>query len=941
MTRTFAFALAVALLCGAGTLFGQSPELVSVRLSQPPPNQLRVADLWKVYLTNTSGRPVKVYLHGTAEESSIPDGIIADATTKIIEIPNGQTVVTGTMVQPVKIAEYNPKYRDALLRTGTVPTGDYQICCEVISAETDQILGKDCKFTTVNRLSQPILIAPPDESEVPMDYPVFTWMSSVPPGPGQRILYQVRIHEMFATQTPQDAVSRNPAFLDVRDLSRTILQYPVSARKFTVGQKYAWVVSAYEESGSSIINLGVSEVWTFVFRPFRGDTTPPDRPKPPSVAAELTDVCPGENWDFEIGSLACWTVEGEAFKNDPVKDDHPVLGSLGQNGRYWVTSYGVLTGDEALGRMQSQEFRIQTSMIGFVVGGSLSPDAAVELYVERTAKDTFKLPVRKLPGLPGEFYLAYSTGLPSARGTASERLVPVEWDVVRFINRASYLVVKDSSKMAHVNVDNFRFFDREKLDSIKLPVLVMAAGERHSLVATPEEKSPLKLAKELGISAADLKAGNKGLFTDATINQVATGIKAKKSWASSYVASKQDGQSDGGQVDYDVTDMKQSDGAGTYMKGFPLAALDPKNIVWGWGDNLRYAITKAYPSVVSEPKKLSKVSNVLALAAGMDMSFAVEKGGVVKGWGLNDYWQLGVNDRVTKGEPTSLPGLTGVIDVAAGSRHAMALTSKGDVYVWGYNRTFENGFFGGKINVTTGQLDGIDNPPTPRKHPMLKGIRAIACGHSHSLALTMSGVVAGWGVNGNGQAGFDDDFPFVPIPLPIAIDLGGSPGIKRVKSVIDIAAGDAHSMALTNTGEVFVWGSNASGQLGDGTTTDRHVPKKVEALKNIRAIAAGGSFCLALDSSGVVWAWGNNILGQCGDGTRLGRLTPVKVSRVDAVQGIVAGGAHAMAVRADGSLWTWGQNGLGQMGEGPVIDLVPVPADPPIGPLRVERLAMP
>lgn len=934
----FYVSLTIVLLVSALGIWAQSPEMVSVRLSQPPPNQLRVADLWKVQLTNTSGRPVKVYLHGTAEESSIPDGIIADATTKVFEIPVGTTVVTGAQVQPIKVDQYNPKYRDALLRTGTVPTGDYQICCEVISAESDQILGKDCKFTTVNRLSQPILIAPPDESEVPGGYPVFTWMSSVPPGPSQRILYQLRIHEIFATQTPQDATQRNPAFLDIRDLTRTIYQYPVSARRFTVGQKYAWLISAYEQSGSSIINLGVSEVWTFVYRPLVNDTLPPDRRGGAAVVPTLTDICPGENWDFEIGSLACWTVEGEAFQFAPVDGEHPVLGSLGHNARFWVTSYGAFGADEAMGRMQSQEFRIQTSMVGFVVGGSTIPDAAVELYVEKLAKDTFKLPVRKLPGLPGEFYQAYTTGDPKARAGASERLVPIEWNVVRYLNRAAYIVVKDSAKLAHINVDNFRFFDREKLDSIKLPVLMMAAGERHSLAMTPEEKSPTQLVKDLGISAADFKAGKSSLASEATINQVAMGIKAKKSLVSEFAGG---GNNDAPPPAFNVVDTKYDQKASSLAKYFPLAAVDVKTTLWGWGDNLRSALTKAYPSVVPEPKSLLKTKNALGIAAGMDNSFIVESGGSVKGWGFNDYWQLGVNDRAVKTLPTALPGLSGVIEVAAGSRHAMALTSSGDVYVWGYNRTFESGFFGGKINATTGQLESIDNPPVPRKHPMLSKIRSIACGHSHSLALTMNGVIAGWGVNGSGQAGFDDDYPFVPIPLAITIDIGSGRGFKRGNMVIDIAAGDAHSMALTTSGEVFVWGSNSSGQLGDGTTTDRHTPKKVDGLANIRAIAAGGAFSLALDSAGVVWAWGNNILGQLGDGTRYGRLKPVKVARIDAVQGIVAGGAHAMAVRADGGLWTWGQNGLGQIGEGPIMNLVPVPTDPPIGPLRVERLAMP
>jgi alpha-tubulin suppressor-like RCC1 family protein len=808
----------------------------------------------------------------------------------------------------------------------------------VVSAESDQVLGRDCKTTTVNRMSQPVLIAPPDESEVPDAYPVFTWMASVPPGPGQRILYELRVHEMFATQTPQDAVARNPAFLGMKGLSRTILQYPVSSRRFTVGQTYAWFVVAYEQIGSSLVTLGTSEVWSFTYRPFTPDTVDGGRRGGPAITAE-TDVCPGENWDFEIGSLACWTVEGEAFADDPVKGAHAVLGELGHNGRFWVTSHGFSTGDAAMGRMQSQEIRLKNTTVAFLAGGVSSPDAAVELYVERVARDTFTLPTRKIPGSPGEYYVTHSTSMTTdrrMRSGASERLVPFEWDVERFSGRLAYVIVKDSSKVAHISIDQFRFYDRDRVDSIKLPVLVMSAGERHSLAATPQERSSAKLVADLGVSATEVQKGKRTIPTESAVGQTATITKARKSVTSAAFTGTETMES---LPAFNVNDVKSDETTSAYAKGLALAALDPKNSVWAWGDNLRSAVSRAFGSVVPEPRTVSKVANVIALAAGMDRSFAVEKGGTVKGWGFNDYGQLGVGDRETKGEPTSLPGLSKVTDVAAGSRFSMALTSTGDVYVWGYNRTFECGFPSGTF-AETGQLASIDHPSTPRAHGMLKGIRAIAAGHSHAVVVTMSGQVAAWGVNGNGQTGLDDDLAFIPVPWPVSLTVGG-PSIKGGPRVVDVAAGDAHSMALTNTGDVYTWGNNASGQLGDGTTVDRFTPKKVEGLTNIRAIAAGGAFSLALDSSGTVWAWGNNILGQLGDGTRYGRPRPVKVKGLDAVQGIVAGGAHAMAVRADGSLWTWGQNGLGQLGEGPVADLAPIPAEPPIRPARVERLAAP
>lgn len=957
----------LALVCAATSALSQG-TLVTIRLSQPPPNQVRIADLWKVELNNRSGRDVRVYLHGTAEELSIPDGLIVEAFTKVLTIRPGITRLTGNEVQPVRTANENRKYRDVLLSTGSAPTGEYRICCEVVEEATDQVLGLDCKTITVNRMTIPVLIAPPDESEVLDRLPVFSWMPSVPPGPGQRISYELRLAEVFGRQTAQDAIVRNPLHLKLENLVRTVIQYPISARNLEPGRRYAWMVVAWEDRGTARVNLGESEVWWFTFQPSVSDeggtgnandssSRGSGRGTPTSTAG-----CQGENWDFELGTLECWTPDGDAWFDQPIKGEHPVLGDLGQHRDWWVTSFATALGDMARGTLESEEVQLRTSGVGFLAGGDLASDVAVELLVEKQPKDTFKLETRKVAGAPKEYWLAATTAKQSARGKAvagmSERLVPVEWDVRQFMNRAARIVIADRSTVGHINVDNFRFYDIEKSDTIKQPVLAMAAGELHSLAVTPEKKPTKAEWTKGGKDVLDVKNRTSKVEATTVVNETSMNLKGNlaayvtQKQQSTKVASQTSGQTSTDDDDQDVnflTFTVQPQTTKIYEQ-LIVAMKNQPTVVWGWGSNLARQIAGVTSAAVPQPRLVIPLKNIEALAAGMAHSLFVDRSQKVFASGLNDFYQLGIGteNRGTIGTPTALKTSAEFIAVAAGHRHSLGLTKQGQLWAWGYNGNGELGFGATRIDdATTGQLKAILHVAVPFPHGLKSKpptYYAVAAGGSHSAALDVSGRVWCWGVNHYGQCGRNDDTS--AFDAPVQVDLPLSVGsIKQIAKgppmmPIAVACGDVHSMALMSDGTVRAWGSNASGQLGDGTTKDSHKPVVVKGLQGIRAIAAGGTFSIALDTAGVVWAWGNNGVGQLGTGDRVSRFEPVQVERLDAITGIVAGGAHAMAVRRDGSLWTWGLNNAGQLGEGAVVNVTPVPADTPRLPMRVEKLAV-
>jgi alpha-tubulin suppressor-like RCC1 family protein len=188
-------------------------------------------------------------------------------------------------------------------------------------------------------------------------------------------------------------------------------------------------------------------------------------------------------------------------------------------------------------------------------------------------------------------------------------------------------------------------------------------------------------------------------------------------------------------------------------------------------------------------------------------------------------------------------------------------------------------------------------------------IVAVAAGGTHSLALDANGDVWAWGSNTVRQLGDGTDTPkrLTPVKLARPADLAAG------ANFIAIAAGNYHSLALASDGSVYAWGLNESRQATGG---DKHcrVPTRVWGIQGIIAVRAGGHHSLALHASGYVYAWGRNDVGQLGDGTEANRSWPGLVKDISRVIDIAAGQVDSMALCADGTLWGWGWNEKGALG---------------------------
>jgi alpha-tubulin suppressor-like RCC1 family protein len=137
--------------------------------------------------------------------------------------------------------------------------------------------------------------------------------------------------------------------------------------------------------------------------------------------------------------------------------------------------------------------------------------------------------------------------------------------------------------------------------------------------------------------------------------------------------------------------------------------------------------------------------------------------------------------------------------------------------------------------------------------------------------------------------------------------------------IVRISAGGDHSMALDDQGDVWTWGSNQYGQLGDGTKTDSWLPHRLSTVSDAKDIAAGAMHSVVLRNDGTVLVWGGNALHQLGINGADSTI-PTPVSNLSGATAIYAGFSHSLALLSDGSVKGWGSNGFGELGNGTTIE---------------------
>lgn len=328
-------------------------------------------------------------------------------------------------------------------------------------------------------------------------------------------------------------------------------------------------------------------------------------------------------------------------------------------------------------------------------------------------------------------------------------------------------------------------------------------------------------------------------------------------------------------------------------------AIEKNGRLWAWGINTNGRLGNNSTVATSTPVSvLGAVKTFCKINGSSNSSFAIDKNGLLWAWGAATTGALGDNSVVDKSTPVSVRGALKTfckIGTVAGNNGG-AIDVNGKAWMWGNN--------------TVGLLG--DNSTTARSTPVAVGganktFCKLVCGANHSLALDKYGKIWGWGNNVNGAIG-DDSVTCRSTPVSVCL--------TATKTFCDIAAGTTHSLAVDKNSNVYAWGSNANGELGQGVTSVSPVSVRGNK-KTFCSIDSGQAATSVIDKNGKIWSWGVNSTGQYGDNSVVRVTTPKSIcGAVKTFCKILSGQTQKVAIDKNGRAWGWGTGANGVLGDG-------------------------
>ncbi len=332
-------------------------------------------------------------------------------------------------------------------------------------------------------------------------------------------------------------------------------------------------------------------------------------------------------------------------------------------------------------------------------------------------------------------------------------------------------------------------------------------------------------------------------------------------------------------------------------------------VAYCWGDNSLGGLGDSTTNTSLFPVAVATSQTFASLAAGRGYTCAVTGASVGWCWGANLAGQLGLGNKVSNTAPAPISGGLSFsrIDasVAADSIQTCARLTAGTLECWGNNHYAQFG----KGTTSSSSL--------PTAAAGGGQFIQVSAGVFYTCGVRATGAGACWGLNGFGQLG---DSTLTQRTNPATV--------KGGHLFSQIVTGTVHSCGLTTSQTVFCWGFNLSGRLGQDTVSalpgnQSLVPIQVSGLSSIVELAEGNGHTCARTSGGQLFCWGLNDSGQLGDGTLTNRVSPTLVplpSGVTSFSALAVGETHTCAVANTGAAYCWGEGGSGELGDGNGVD---------------------